>query len=460
MPDPNAARVVNRTAKLNVAGAILLVAIKLGVGLASGSLGFLAEAAHSATDLVAALLTLYAVRVALRPPDRHHHYGHGKAEYLAALGESAFLLLVSVFIGYESVDRLVSDGGAGLEPQWWAFTALAVVIAIDIARMLSSRAVARRHNSPALAANTLHFASDFAGSLAVLVGLVLVSSGVKEADAIAALFVAALVIVAALRLAIRSSGVLMDRASVDAEEKILHALEGLAGVEVRRLRVRHAAGANFADLVVAVAPDAGLSQAHATADQIEQRIEAALSHTDVVVHVEPQLADASLRERATAAAAAVPEAREIHNVRVLNIDGTRELSLHVKLPRHLTLTDAHDAVERLERSILAQVPEIVRVHTHIEPLSQTRSASNSAGVQAATDRAAIEAVVHELTDAPPLSLELRDSGTGRIALVTITVAGDMALPDAHRLAGDVEAEIERRCPELEDAVIHTEPRAS
>ena len=122
-PGGREAHARQRTATLSVAAAVFLVAIKLATGLATGSLAFLAEAVHSGTDLVAALLTLFAVRVAVRPPDREHHYGHGKAEHLAALGESAFLLLVSLFIAFESLRRLI-DGGSGhdIEVTWWALT--------------------------------------------------------------------------------------------------------------------------------------------------------------------------------------------------------------------------------------------------------------------------------------------------------------------------------------------------
>ena len=114
MPPPAdlaGARARRRSALFSVVAACFLVALKLGTGLATGSIAFLAEAAHSATDLVAALLTLFAVRVALRPPDREHNYGHGKAEHLAALAESAFLLLVALAIGYESVHRLLDRRG-------------------------------------------------------------------------------------------------------------------------------------------------------------------------------------------------------------------------------------------------------------------------------------------------------------------------------------------------------------
>ena len=244
--------------RANVAAAVFLVAIKLVTGLVTGSLAFIAEAAHSATDLVAALLTLFAVRVAVRPPDREHHYGHGKAEHLAALGESAFLMLVSLFIAYESIDRLTSGGGHHVDVTWWAFAVLGVVIVVDASRAIASLRASRRTGSAALAANAVHFASDLAGSLAVLVGLLFVRAGHQGADAVAALFVAVLVVIAAVRLAMASIDVLMDRAVADADERIRAALaQADEEVEVRRVRVRQAGGRNFVDLVVAVPLDTG-----------------------------------------------------------------------------------------------------------------------------------------------------------------------------------------------------------
>src|ERR1700759_3584167 len=96
-----------RTALTSVAAAILLIALKLGVGLVTHSLGLLSEAAHSGTDLVAALLTFFAVGVAARPADVGHQYGHGKAEHLSALAEASFLVLASGLIAYEAIRRLV-----------------------------------------------------------------------------------------------------------------------------------------------------------------------------------------------------------------------------------------------------------------------------------------------------------------------------------------------------------------
>jgi cation diffusion facilitator family transporter len=452
------ARAQQRTATISVAAAVFLVAIKLATGLATGSLAFVAEAAHSATDLVAALLTLFAVRVAVRPPDREHHYGHGKAEHLAALGESAFLLLVSLFIAYESIFRLAGGGTHEVEVTWWAFTVLGAVIVVDASRALTSFRTSRRTGSAALAANALHFTSDLAGSLAVLIGLVLVNAGHQTADAAAALFVAVLVVIAAVRLARRSIDVLMDKAVAEADERIRAALaQADEHVEVRRVRVRQAGGRHFVDLVVGVPMDTGVRQAHTVADSIEDVVERALGGADVVVHVEPTEAEGGIRERATAAAGAIPEVREMHNVRVMRLPEGYELSLHVKLPRELSLDEAHGVVERLEERVRAEVPELRIVHTHIEPLARTDWASAPPSDDTAVERAAIESAVKRFTGSDPLSVSFRDGEQGRVALVTVSLPGDQPLPSAHQHAGAIEEAVRERCPSLADVIVHTEP---
>ena len=185
-----------------------------------------------------------------------------------------------------------------------------------------------------------------------------------------ALLVAALVIGLALRLLWQSVQVLMDRTSADAEGRIRAALAGLREpLELRRVRVRHAAGRHFADLVVGVASDKGVVQAHATADAIEELVRDGARQRR---RRRPRRAGRAARAACASARppprAAVPEVREVHNVRVMRVGSAYEVSLHVKLPRELSLAEAHDVIERLESAVRAAVPELRSVHTHIEPL--------------------------------------------------------------------------------------------
>ena len=166
-----------RTALISVLAALVLIGLKLGAGLASGSLGLVSEAVHSGTDLVAALLTFFALGVAGRPADPGHPYGHGKAEHLAALAEAVILVAASLFISYRAISNLVGAAESDVRATWYAFVVIAVVILIDASRTLISLRGSQRYHSPALQANALHFGSDMAGSVAVLVGLLFVAAG-------------------------------------------------------------------------------------------------------------------------------------------------------------------------------------------------------------------------------------------------------------------------------------------
>src|SRR6188508_2790396 len=360
-----------RTALVSIGAAAALVALKLGAGLGSGSLGFVSEALHSGTDLVAAILTFYAVGVAVRPADTGHAYGHGKAEHLAALGEAAILVVAALVIAWRALWRLFGLAEGQVDPRWYAILIVLVVMVVDAARAVVSYRAGERYHSPALQANALHFTSDLGGSGAVLLGLLAARAGYHWADSAAALFVAVLVLLAAARLMRVNVDVLMDRVPSDAEAAALEAIEAVEPpVELRRLRMRQAAGRHFADVVIGVSPGAAIGQGHAAADAVETAVQRALPDSDVVVHVEPAGDESALRERALAAAQRVPRVREIHNLSVLLVGGETEVSLHLKLPGDLPLEEAHEVATEVERAIAESVPEVDAVRTHLEPISE------------------------------------------------------------------------------------------
>jgi len=442
-----------RTALVSVGAACLLIAIKLAAGLGSSSLGLLAEAAHSGTDLAAALLTFFAVSVAVRPADRGHPYGHGKAQNLAALAEAGFLVAVSALIAVMAILRLAGVVEFAVEPTWWTFVAIVLVVAIDASRTSVSLRGARRYRSDALRANALHFGSDLAGTLAVLAGLVAAALGFPAGDSIAALFVSALVVIAAVRLARRNVDVLMDRSPEEETRVARRAIARLEPpVELRRLRLRRAGGEHFADVVIGVAPGAAIGQGHAAADRVEEALHDALPGIDVVVHVEPRGADGDIHERALAAALTVSRVREIHNLAVLQVGDTREISLHLKLRGDLPLAHAHAIAEQVEEAILAGVPEVTAVQTHLEPLSKA-----AAGEEVAIDPAAVEAVVREETGASPRDVRFVRTDDGIVAFLTLSLGKEESLAQAHDHASTVEERVRSAVPGIADVVVHTEP---
>jgi cation diffusion facilitator family transporter len=447
-----------RTALVSVAAACLLIALKLGTGLATGSLGLISEAVHSGTDLVAALLTLFAVGLSGRPADRAHPYGHGKAEHLAALGEAGILVLASLYISYRALAVLVGATEPDVNPTWYAFVVMLIVIAIDASRATVSLRASRRYRSPALASNALHFGGDLLGSTAVLCGLLLARAGWREGDAVAALFVAVLVLIAAARLMRSNVDVLMDRVPADAERAARAAIAGLdPGVQLRRLRMRQAAGRHFADVVIGVSPDAGVGQGHAAADAVEAAVQSALPQSDVVVHVEPAPEDAALRERIHAAALTVPRVREIHNIRVVAVDEGLQVALHLKLPQDLTLEAAHGVASQVERAIADDVPEVVSVQTHLEPLREPGAGRAPAGANVDADAERIRQVVARRTGSPPREVRFLQTEDGLVAFLTLGLDPESRLADAHALASEVEEEVRGALPRLADVSVHTEP---
>ena len=444
-----------RTALASVVAATALIAIKLVTGLAAGSLGLIADAAHSGTDLVAALLTFFAVGLATKPADEGHLYGHGKAEHLAALAEAAFLVLVSIGVAALAVARLAGWIELEVEPAWWAFAALGVVVAIDLSRTVVSYRGARLHGSEALLSNAVHFGSDFLATLAVIAGLVAARAGFPQGDSIAALFVAALVVAAAARLIGRNVDVLMDRAPVDAVSAAERAIADLEPpVVVRRLRLRQAGGRTFADVVIDISPGAAVGQGHAAADRVEEAVQRALpgGEVDVVVHVEPTAGEAELRERVRAAAMTVSPVRELHNLTLIDTEDGIEASLHLKLPGDLSLGRAHAIAEEVETAIQRAAPEVRAVQTHLEPLTE-----RAPGRVVAQDPDEVERAVASVTGRRPREVRMLDTREGLVVLVTLALQSGVSLAAAHDEASAVSERIRAALPGVADVVVHTEP---
>jgi cation diffusion facilitator family transporter len=351
---------------MSLAAALLLAAAKLVVGLTTGSLGVLAEAVHSGLDAAAAVLTLYAVGIAERPPDAAHQYGHGKAQHLAALSEAVLLSAAALWIATEAVSRLRS-GSHDVDPTWYAFALMGGVLVVDAGRTAVSLREGRRGRNAALIANAYHFASDFAGTVAVLIGLALVSAGVDGGDAWAALFVAVLVLVAAVRLGVGNVHVLMDRAPIGLAGEIERAALGVQGVrEVRAVRVREAGGETFAEVTIGVSRLEGLERSHETMDRVEEAVRASVGPAQVAVHVEPTASRERPTERVAAAALRVPGVVETHNINVLEGPDGRAVTLHARLGANFTMAQVAPVLARLKDEIGREFG-VARVYVHVEP---------------------------------------------------------------------------------------------
>jgi cation diffusion facilitator family transporter len=275
--------------------AIGLTAFKVVVGLLTGSLGILAEAAHSALDLVAAIMTLLAVRISARPPDREHLYGHGKVENLSALFETLLLVATCAWIVWEAVRRLLYHR-VEVEVTFWSFAVMLTSIAIDVSRSRVLARTARKYHSQALEADALHFRTDVWSSSVVILGLIAVKAGerfprlaiLRDGDAVAALGVSAVVVWICTQLGRRTVDALLDTAPAGMEQRIAAAVEAVPGVrDCHQVRLRYSGPVLFIDLHVLVDGGQTLTEAHDLTESIEQTIHQIVPQADVTVHPEP-----------------------------------------------------------------------------------------------------------------------------------------------------------------------------
>jgi cation diffusion facilitator family transporter len=284
-----------QVARNSVFAAFFLTGSKLLVGFLTGSLGILAEAAHSGLDMVAALMTYLAVRISSRPADREHQYGHGKVENLSALFETLLLLLTCVWIIYEAVHRLFFKP-VEVEVTFWSFAVMAVSIGVDVSRSRMLYRAARKHHSQALEADALHFSTDIWSSTVVIIGLGGVKlwgffpqfGFLKQLDAIAALVVALIVVGVSIRLGKRTIAELLDTAPAGMEEEIIKLVESIPEVlNCHNVRIRASGPQYFIDIHVLMDGNTTLAAAHLLTERIEQQLQETYHTADILVHPEP-----------------------------------------------------------------------------------------------------------------------------------------------------------------------------
>jgi len=277
----------NNVALLSVVAAIFLTGFKLVVGLITGSLGILSEALHSGLDLIAAVITLFAVKVSDKPADKEHQYGHGKVENLSALVETMLLLITCFWIVYEALNRLIS-GKTEIEVTVWSYIVVAFSIIIDVTRSRALSRVAKKYNSQALEADALHFSTDIWSSAVVMLGLICANFGFFFADSIAALAVAVIVIYVSYRLGKRSIDMLLDRVSPEIQSKVENAITQVTDISYYHdLKIRPSGADTFVEVCIHVKPGLSIDEAHKIAHHVSDEISKNVDRAHVHIHTEP-----------------------------------------------------------------------------------------------------------------------------------------------------------------------------
>lgn len=449
----------------SVLAAIFLTLFKLVVGMMTGSLGIMAEVAHSGLDLVAAVITLLAVRVSGRPADSEHTYGHGKVENLSALFETLLLLGTCIWIIYEAIQRLFFKHVA-VEASIWAFAVMAVAIVVDFSRSRLLYRTAKKYNSQALEADALHFSTDIWSSAVVIVGLLLVRAAawlqlpwLAKADAVAALAVAGIVVWVSLQLGSRTVAALLDGVPTSVRDAVVRAVRVSGVVDVKQVRVRRSGPEAFTDVKLAVARDASFERIHDIAAAAEAAVRTVLPGADVVVQIEPVPGDHE-GILTTVRLLAARNGLGAHGIRIydLTTSGGHMLELHLEVSDTLSVEAAHTQATAFEQALRQALPAIDQIVTHIEPTGDAIARRKATEA----DESQVQRILAHLTaeigfDCRPHAVALRRA-EGELQLTFhCTMDPEMPIIEAHTVTEKIESILRTQVPNLGRVVIHVEP---
>ena len=448
----------------SIYAAVGITLLKVTVGIATGSLGILSEAAHSGLDLVAAAITFFSVRVSDKPADADHQYGHAKFENFSAFIETSLLLLTCIWIVYEACKRLFFHA-VEIEPTVWAFAVMAASIIVDYWRSRRLKHIARKYDSQALYADALHFSTDIWSSTVVIFGLALVLAGreysyplLKKADPIAALIVASIVVYVSWRLARQTIDALLDAAPSGVRARIIQEVYRVDGVlEVDRVRIRKAGSRYFADVSVAMPRNVTFQKSEQVSHEVASRIRAVLPEADVVVNTVSRASrQESLFDRIRAVA--TRNNLNVHDISVQDIAGRLHVEQHVELDEQLSLKQAHDRVTRLEAEMKQDIGEIASILTHIE--SEPATIETSDGLVRSPG---FEQRLQAVTSGFPEVVDVHDlmfkRVGGRLYLsLHCTMLDELPLSRVHDIQTALEGRFRQEVPDLFRVLIHPEPQ--
>ncbi len=442
----------------SLAASAVLAISKLIAAFYTGSLGILSEAIHSIIDFGATVITWFAIRWSDQPPDEEHHYGHAKAESVAALVETGLLFLVTAWIIWEAASRLTT-GETHVEVTWWAAAIIAASILIDYNRARALSRVAKKTSSEALEADALHFSSDMWSSIVVLLGLGAVWLGIPAADSVAAVLVSFFVALAGWRLGRRTLNTLLDTAPEGATAVVRALVQDVDGVlAIETLRLRPAGATLFASIVVEVARTMPVDEMVQLKDTILSKVKTRFPNADITVAANPVTLDSETVFQKVMLIAARRNLA-IHHLTVQQIKGNLAVSFDLEVDGGIALSVAHDTATGLENAIQRELGPTIEVESHIEPLPERLLAGEDATLR---EREPIEAGLKAFASQQPRlsglhNIRVRRNDHGLFVHYHCRFAAEDPVEDVHTAVDRIENALLEKFPQIRRVIAHAEP---
>lgn len=459
----NASRdAVKRAAALSVLAALFLALAKLIVGILSNSIGIISEALHSGLDFVAAGITFIAVRSASKEPDEDHQFGHGKIENFSALVETIILWITCIWIAWEALRRIQFQEWAEPTLVGIGLMALGILVDYERSRMLYKTAV--EHNSQALEADALHFSTDMLSSAVVLVGLGFVWFGFPLADPLAALGVCLVILVVSYRLARRAFDALIDRAPEGIYKEIQEVCESVPGVlNCKMARTRVSGHHTFMNVVISVSRNASVDEAHNIADSVEFALSKLGTNVDVMVHIEPSGKKDQASEEISAynilrdLVKLHPEVIGVHNIRIHVSHQKMHIAADLEMHSALTLGEAHDVSDHIEKGLAERIPRLEKVTFHLEDGEPQDQIIDVTALHNELAEEIKQLVESETPARDCHGVVITDDNTGLTVSLDCRVDPTMPLGKSHNIAELVESTIKSSFNNVTKVFVHIEP---
>ncbi|MBS1267978.1 MAG: Ferrous-iron efflux pump FieF [Nitrosopumilus sp.] len=360
---------VQRTRVLQISVLAIFSAflVELIFGLISNSLALVTDSIHALLDSIVTVVLLLAAKMAMKPPDAEHTYGHGKIESLGGLIGGIAIFLIACFFIYESIHRLQSPP-PNILPGLFAIIAGLYTIGIDIFRIILLKRSIKRIGGTTLKADFYHAFMDLGSTLVAIVGVVLASYGMYSGDFIAALILGGLLVILSVKLIYKTSLDLTDIISprlVKDVKEITMMTKGV--IDVGPILMRRSGDIIFADITISLRGDSSFEKAHEISKDVEHNIKNKINNAATTIHFEPNWKDVPLDAKISDIVKSVQGVKGVHNVSTHKTKGKTYSNLHVMVDSESSLLSAHKISEIIEQKIKDDIPQIEHATIHLEP---------------------------------------------------------------------------------------------
>jgi len=355
-----------KIALFSLAVSIFLVTVKIGIAYLTNSIGVYSEALNNGLDLVTVLITYLAIRMSVKPADKDHTYGHGKYENFSALLEIIIISILSFFIIFKSVQRLIYRNFE-LNVSWYIFLILAISIIINIIRVIYIGRAAKKYNSFAFKANFINYAGDVSISIIVIIGLILANTGIYIADPIASIISSVIILAFSFKVSMKTIKNLLDYIPKEVTDKIVSILENISEIEsIDSVKIHEVGNIKFINLGICLASNLYLSQVEKIKQKIKDKISENILNSEIIIEIKSSLSDKNISDFVKKIVLDLPNIKDIHNILIYRVGSSIDLSIHLEISSYLKLDKTESLTKIAEEKIKKIINNIRNIYIHIE----------------------------------------------------------------------------------------------